>query len=444
MIRLIKISTIISVILSLIACSGSKPEEESLVTFSDPALQEQVDQLRDKIDDEPNNMPLRHQLATVYNQNGESLEAMRTLERGFTVDPSNAENKYLYAEIALSLGDRKKAYQAYKDVLQSLNGNEYLDRIAPMFTDAFKVSAIISSSADEAFGNFSNDGSKIIYQTNQNGNWDIYEYSLTDQFSKQLTFSAADEENPDYSPDGNFFVYTPTKDDHRDVDYDQKLRDIFKYDIVNKKEWNLTTNGSNDWRPRYSADGKYIAFVSERNDLRDVPFYELHGDVFVMEYDGRFQITLSDTNSNNGSPCIKPGSTEDNGTVYFDSDRSGKYEIYKTDFKREDTRQITFNPGSNDLGPDISSDGEKIVFFSDRSGNFEIFIMNEDGSEQQKLTSNQADDLNPVFSPDGSKVLFHSNRNGNYDLYMIDLTQQNSSPSTLDVVNNIDRVLETL
>ena len=47
------------------------------------------------------------------------------------------------------------------------------------------------------------------------------------------------------------------------------------YDMVNKRETNTTQNSSDDWHPRYSYDGNFIGFVSERDDLRDVEFDQL-------------------------------------------------------------------------------------------------------------------------------------------------------------------------
>ncbi len=425
-------------------CAGSKKSTQYGMPFQNDELQNQVEELQEKIEKNPNNLEYRRQLATLFHENGRANDALRVLEDGFAIDPNDAESKYLYAEIAMSTGARKKAFQAYKDVLQSLDGEDYLDRIAPKFTDAFKVTKVVGSAADEAFGQFSQSGERIVFQTNRNGNWDIYEYVFSTDTTNQLTFSESHEENPVLSPDGSKLVYTSTQEDHRDVDYDQKLRDIFLYDLENGRERNLTTNGSNDWRPRFSEDGKYIAFVSERSDLREVPFYQRLGDIYLMEADGRFQMQLTKNEVNDGGPSIAPGSTEEKGTIYFDSNENGKYEIYKIDIRGEDRRRITFNPDYNDVAPDVSPSGDKIVFFSDRDGNYEIYMMNNDGSAPQRLTANPADDLNPVFSPDGTKVLFHSNRNGNYDIFLLDLTQQNASPALYEVVSKIDAALAAM
>lgn len=46
-----------------------------------------------------------------------------------------------------------------------------------------------------------------------------------------------------------------------------------------------------------------------------------------------------------------------------------------------------------------------------------LWIANDDGSNVQRLTVNQARDVFPRFSPDGSQIAFSSNRQGNYDVY---------------------------
>ncbi|MCP4413034.1 MAG: tetratricopeptide repeat protein, partial [Gammaproteobacteria bacterium] len=192
------------------SCSGSKNTTEEAPQFADQAMQDQVDDLLDKIDDNPNNPEYRRQLAQVYHDNGRGLDALKTLEAGLAIDPNDAETKYQYAQIAESLGDNRKAFTAYKEVLQSSAGNDYLDRIAPKFVDAFVVSKIIGTSANEAYGSFSSDGDKIVYQADQDGNWDIFEYTISTQATNQITSTPAHEEAPVYNPKSNFIAYTST------------------------------------------------------------------------------------------------------------------------------------------------------------------------------------------------------------------------------------------
>ena len=55
--------------------------------------------------------------------------------------------------------------------------------------------------------------------------------------------------------------------------------------------------------------------------------------------------------------------------------------------------------------PTLRANG-KIAFTSDRDGNLEIYVMNADGTNQVRLTSNSLSDDHPTWSPDGRKIAF--------------------------------------
>jgi hypothetical protein len=432
----------LALLMMLMGCGGSQqtPEMESATATERESL-ERINELKENIADEPNKIEWRYQLAKEYENLGRNMEALKTYEEALALDPGQTDMKYSYAELAMGMGDKRTAYQAYKEILLGVDGQQYLQRIGAKFMDAYKVTPVIASDDPEAFGMYSSDGLKIIYQAYKNNNWDLYEYDLASQSSTQLTNDPAHEENPAYSPDQRYIVYTSTIDDHRDVNYDQKLRDIYIRDRYQDRVSNLTGNSSNDWRPRFSRDGNLIVFVSERMDLRDVPFTELYSHVFVMETDGSFQLQLTKGESNDGNPVMTGGETD---PIYFDSNRTGEYAIYHMKGDGTGVEQLTFNAGVNDAAPDISADKLRITFISDRDGNFEVYMMNNEGGNQQKLTSNPADDLNPIFSPDGNKVLFHSNRYGNFDIFEIDLTQKSDTVTTTQVVSMIDAAISAL
>ena len=68
----------------------------------------------------------------------------------------------------------------------------------------------------------------------------------------------------------------------------------------------------------------------------------------------------------------------------------------------------------------------QIVFHSTRDGNPEIYVMDSDGTNQRRLTANQADNYRPAWSPDGTKIAFVSNRNGGLNqIYVMDADGKN-------------------
>jgi Tol biopolymer transport system component len=107
-----------------------------------------------------------------------------------------------------------------------------------------------------------------------------------------------------------------------------------------------------------------------------------------------------------------------NGKIAFASNRDGNFEIYIMNVDGSEQTRLT-NNNAGDENPDWSPDGSKIAFVSNRDGNYEIYIMNTDGSGQTRLTNNNGEDWNPSWSPNGTKIAFVSNRDGNFEVYVM-------------------------
>ena len=128
--------------------------------------------------------------------------------------------------------------------------------------------------------------------------------------------------------------------------------------------------------------------------------------------------------------AISPTPLPSPSKVAFTSGRDGNQEIYLMNPDGTNQTRLTTNPAF-DYFPSLSRDGSKITFVSDRDGNDEIYVMNVDGTNQTRLTnSGGAANTEPAFSPDGRRIVFASARDGNYEIYVMNVNGTNQTRLT--------------
>ena len=95
-----------------------------------------------------------------------------------------------------------------------------------------------------------------------------------------------------------------------------------------------------------------------------------------------------------------------NGRIAFASERSeGDREIYSMYPDGSNETRLTNDNALNDA-PSYSPDGSKIVFESERPNHDALYTMNADGSNERLLVDTGSFDMRPFYSPDGSKIIY--------------------------------------
>ena len=78
--------------------------------------------------------------------------------------------------------------------------------------------------------------------------------------------------------------------------------------------------------------------------------------------------------------------------------------------------------GGADHSPAWSPDGTRLAFVSDREegGNADVYVMDPDGSDVVRVTTDPAIDAEPTWSPDGSMVAFaRADGSGHWEIYVV-------------------------
>jgi TolB protein len=160
--------------------------------------------------------------------------------------------------------------------------------------------------------------------------------------------------------------------------------------------------------PRYSPDGRSIAYVAEDSTGTE--------DLFVSDADGRNVRSLAPSP---GQPEGAPAWSPDGSSIVFATRRDGDWEIYAVRADGSALTRLTNDPAF-DSSPVFSPDGGAIAFTSDRGDPEEdshVFRMNVDGTGVRQITSGE-DESVPDFSPDGRRIAYVGFTGGNADIWI--------------------------
>lgn len=122
--------------------------------------------------------------------------------------------------------------------------------------------------------------------------------------------------------------------------------------------------------------------------------------------------------------------TLQSGRIFFVSDRDGRDDVFVMEQDGSQPVNITNNPADYDYAPAWSPGGAQVAFTSSRDWDSwpwppQIWIMDADGGNPTRLTSDDAFNEYPCWSPDGNRLAFMSNRDGNWEIYIMDLDGSN-------------------
>jgi dipeptidyl aminopeptidase/acylaminoacyl peptidase len=250
-----------------------------------------------------------------------------------------------------------------------------------------------------------------------------------------------DVSDPQLSPDGAWVAYTVTVSD---TAKDQDDTDLWLASWDGAQQVRLTRSPADEHAPRWSPDGRRLAFLSKRDDPHEVDqvwlldraggeperVTDLPGGVSDLAWspDGRrLALIVSDPDPD----ARAPGDTSSKAPApivldrfQFKEDETGWLRnlhdhLYVFDLT---TRTATLVlPGDHDeAAPAWSPDGRSIAFVSrrrpdyDRSDNYDLYVVEPTpGAEPRQLTTFAGPDHDPewgsrapAWSPDGSQIAY--------------------------------------
>jgi Tol biopolymer transport system component len=149
---------------------------------------------------------------------------------------------------------------------------------------------------------FSADGKWLVFTSDRTGSADIFRAHADGSHLERLTDSPAFDDQGDLSPDGGKLVFVSTREGG--------TANVWLKDLKSGRTRNLTHNTAGNFRPRWSPDGGWIAFSSDRDRPRERymrgtrPAWELMQmtAIYLIHPDGTGLRRLTPLEGSAGSP----------------------------------------------------------------------------------------------------------------------------------------------
>lgn len=249
----------------------------------------------------------------------------------------------------------------------------------------------------------------VVYQSDRNGNVELYYTDLGGSNQTRLTDTESNNINPMFGPNNASVAYQSDRNGNWD---------IFVVGSDTYEESQLTSSLGDDVNPYWSSDMRWMVFQSDRNGT---------WDIYLLDTQTGNEYALIATGANEVFPTWSPNGKQ----VAYLSDSDGAWNLFVIDVDGQNNTQITF--GAGDVGNvSWSPEGMRLAYQSQRGSNLDVYSYDLNTGAEYRLTDYAGQDSSPTWNCGGSQIAFTSIRDGNPNILQVPWQGGSQSNLTID------------
>ncbi|MGE3190246.1 MAG: prolyl oligopeptidase family serine peptidase [Vicinamibacterales bacterium] len=240
-------------------------------------------------------------------------------------------------------------------------------------------------------------------------------------------------QDPQLSPDGRQVLFVIERADWK---ANRRVGHVYRIDVDGTDLVQLTYGERGESSPRWSPDGRTIAFLARREGDQAEQIYLLEADGgearrLTAHPTAPGSLSWSSTGAaiwfvaaDAPTPAEREKTRLRDDTYAFEETNFAQRHLWRTDLEGRTTRvtEGDFSVMSYSLGPGdrqiamVRQPSPLLEFLRDA----EVWVANADGTGATQLTDNRIAESGPTISPDGSTVLFVADANAAWEPYYND------------------------
>jgi Tol biopolymer transport system component len=276
----------------------------------------------------------------------------------------------------------------------------YGSEIYVVHADGSNLQDVSNNVANDSSPRWSPDGRTIIFLSDRDGNPGIYAMNADGSNVRCLNQSnTADDSEPSWSPDGKYIAF---------IQASSSYSAIYLMNADGTNPHRLTHVDAGYRFLNWSGDGISIAYQANYN-------------VCLMKITGLDQQCLSNANGLNSQPVWSPDSKH----IAFVSIRNDERQVYVMDANGSNVTRLTNNDAEN-LDPAWSPDSKYLAYatiLADKTQR--VSVSNLTGSDAHYLSHPYAAVSEPKWSPDGKQIVFVATQDQSTQIYVVDVDGNN-------------------